>query len=110
MNRIVFASLVLLVAVVSCADESAIYEGHYSVGFEKSSFVPCGSPERWWVDGPGAASLAGSVHGGQSAQFYVRWRGSKSKTGHVGHLGKYDRVFTAESLIESHAPSAKDCK
>lgn len=100
------------------ADEHA---GHYRTSFETSEFVPCNSDERWWVDGPALAevdSFLREISGLpktteptplQDGRVFVRWSGVRSELGSHGHLGAYDRQFTAERILEIREPSEDDC-
>lgn len=105
------AALALVAAAAGCGASPSVYRGHYSVGFEKREFVPCGSPERWWATGPLAASLAvqaGTDRG--EGTIFVEWRGKKSSRGHFGHLGVYDRELEVRKVIRTHAAGPNDCR
>lgn len=84
-------------------DESGEYAGHYSVGFEVSEFVPCGSDESWWL--VGTAELVSQVQGDEpggtpTTPVFVRVRGELSDPGSYGHLGAYDRQLTVTEVVE----------
>ncbi len=89
-----------LVVVVLCSRSSvandqrvsptatAVYRGHYTHGFEVSSFVRCGNPEAWWTGGSVAQLIKAAREAGADARtIYVELEGRLSSKGRYGHLG-----------------------
>ena len=115
-----FIFIIVLILIVSC-DATNIFKprsnshgtkisGIYWSAFEVSALYPCGSDEVWWLIG--------------SEEFYqrywdlrlqtyerafVRLHGIRSKLGHYGHLGGYDREFKVSRVIEIRKSSDTDC-
>jgi hypothetical protein len=88
---------------------AGVYEGHYTAGFETSSFTPVGSKnERWWLSG----NLAGT--GQERADnddpvrnlgpIYLKVKGRLSPEGRYGHLGGYRRELVVERVLEVRRP------
>ena len=92
--------------VVPSPDNS--YHGHYTYGFEVSSFMPCGSSERWWV----SAETRGlrTQLGERAGTVYAEVRGEISKRGSYGHLGAYSRELTVLEVVTTRLPGDKDCQ
>jgi hypothetical protein len=96
--------------------------GHYTTSFETSSFVPCDEDERWWVEGPALEAVDNFLRDSRSlpardevdplldGTVFLRWSGSLSALGQYGHMGRYDRLFKAEQLLEIHQPGESDCE
>ena len=88
------------------------FAGYYTAGFERSTFQPCGTSERWWVDFdtlsnldrrvfPRLARLDGrpdSLLG--EAHVFARFSGDTSGTGKFGHLGQYSRRLHVIDVID----------
>jgi hypothetical protein len=92
------------------------YRGHYTMGLERSSFVPCGSNEDWWVEiRSGRASdeltrrLPPRGRVPMVVDAYVVWRGKPSDRGHFGHVGRYDRTFEVRSVAVARPSAKNDC-
>lgn len=105
----------------------AVFEGHYSAGFEESRFVPCrGSVERAggrplyatnraWVRFDSAARYTGpplrpqADTSGYGSRFFVRWRGRLEGPGNYGHMGVSPYLLTVREIIEVRTPGRGDC-
>lgn len=87
------------------------FEGHYTVGFEVNSFVPCGSKEAWWVTGSAElVECVGEIDHYNYRTVFARVKGSESRKGEYGHLGAYDREFEVKEVLECRPPSDDDCQ
>ena len=90
---------------------TAVFRGHYSSGFEESSFRPCGSAERWWLEvsekNYDQWSTAMAPHKGRT---YIELRGTRTGKGQYGHLGLYDRGLNVIEVILARPPDLRDCK
>lgn len=94
-------SLLLLVLIVTtaCGNRAVpfvpkVYRGIYQQGFEVSSFSPCGSSERWWLEGVG-----GRLPEGES---FVVIRARVSTRGAYGHMGGYTRRAMLTRVISAN--------
>ena len=97
----------------------ATYKGFWTLNFEGSSFVPCGSSERWWLGASRESTLraqlkavAGEgflVEHGHPQPVYIEVRGRVSEPGHFGHLGAYSRDLEVLAANVVRLPSASDC-
>lgn len=108
---LVLGSSVSLVLYTAC-DELFVdeYEGHYTVGFEVSSFVPCGSKEAWWVTGSSTlVECVGEIDYYNLSTVFARVKGKESKKGKYGHLGGYEREFDLKEVLECREPTESDC-
>ena len=89
----------------------ARYNGHYTYGFEISSFQPCQSSEKWWV-ADGANQLLEHFRGSNVPQYldtvYVELTGRVTPAGNYGHLGAYRRELSVENVVFMDVPR-KDC-
>ena len=99
-----------------------VYEGHYTGGFEISSFVPCGSADSpgygggWWLSAVPESDFqrrysslaAGTAAPGELFVVYVRFVGDLSPEGPggqgYGHVGAYARAVTVTELLEMRSP------
>ncbi len=116
-----FAAMLLL-AGATPGPRDAIVTGHYTTRFETSSFVPCEEDEQWWVEGPALEAVDNFLRSTRSlptrvemdplldGKVFLRWRGDVSALGEFGHMGRYDRLFKAEELLEIHQPGESDCE
>jgi len=130
------ASAILLVAGDACrsiAREGAsldgsvgsAFRGHYTSGFEVSSFRPCDSSEDWWlilpddsaraaafVDRVGRAARGGAPRPGVPAGYqfvYLEVRGDTTGQGQYGHLARYVREFRVKDVIAVRPSGLGDC-
>lgn len=117
--------LPLAVGVVACnnnADavaDDTIFEGHFLVGFELSSFVPCGSGQNpgygkgYWLDlSPDTdfaerwfAMISGDLPDDYlETGMYIRFVGelspSRSASNGYGHLGAYKNQVIVTQLLD----------
>lgn len=103
------------------------FHGHWSLGFEESSFVPC--PGTVDVEGWSIQSGWGGVWGewapgivpkwpepvppadtsGYGDRYYIRARGMMHGPGDFGHLSVSAYQLEVEELLEVRTPSALDC-
>ena len=116
-----FAAMLLLFGTTP-APRDTIVTGHYTTSFETSSFVPCDEDEQWWVEGPALEGVDNFLRSTRSlptraetdplldGTVFVKWRGSLSALGQYGHMGRYDRLFKAEQLLEIHQHGESDCE
>ena len=108
---------------------AGVFSGHYTSGFESSSFVPCRADEwflpsdslqadhdrRAWVVWPKPEErqrLAWpEVPRGASRnpRYFVRLRGTVVGPGHYGHFGVSAFQLEVDTLLEVRAPGADDC-
>ena len=100
----------LMVCAVSlgCAQTSAwlssgiIYKGYYSAGFERSSFVPVGTKERWWLTPKVAIPCEKYLGSGRLGDpipiVYMEVRGALTQEGRYGHMGIYNRELVANAI------------
>ena len=88
-----------------------VVAGLYAAGFEVSSFNPCGLNERWWVeDAPPSLTQAYSRLTTQPDELvYLRARGTRSRLGHYGHLGLYDREFRITEILGIRKRIGDEC-
>lgn len=107
------------------------FRGHYTVGFEQSTFVPCPA-DAWflpgdslqayrsdrrdaWVEFPDWQRMIGrlrSVEAGEDRwgdRYYVRLRGEVVGPGRYGHLGVSVFELRVDSLMEVRTPVPDDC-
>lgn len=122
MRRMGLAILVLSLAACSYTNEEeetrVLYSGHFSYGFETSSFVPCEGGEQWWVSGGAAYSQFISDYSNAVAKdykykyepAYAEVIGTITSKGSYGHLGAYDRELQVNQVVTVRAPSADDCR
>jgi hypothetical protein len=111
------AVLVVTILIVGCSDESALdssraieVNGVYELGFERSTFSPCGSAERWWIVGSSDAQERYVALGlSPTEKAYVRWLGYRSEPGDYGHMGIGDYEFTVVEVIEMRAAAPGEC-
>jgi hypothetical protein len=96
--------------------DGAEYRGHYTMGLERSSFVPCGSNEDWWVEVKSERvadelthRLARDGRVAYGIDAYVVWRGKPSERGQFGHVGRYDRTFEVRSVAVARPSAKNDC-
>ena len=89
------------------------YSGKWVTRFEMSSFTPCGTNYRWWMDG---AAFDAEVRflrehpATDPGPLWVSARGTPSATGPNGHLGQYSRKLTAREVLEIRESRPGDCK
>ncbi len=86
--------------------------GYVSFGFEDSSFYPCNSSERWWLNEPSSLGIDeryDAIASNPYEHVYARLRGSRSPRGKYGHLGAYQREFTVSEVVEMRKPAEGDC-
>jgi len=98
-----------LICISNTPDAGELYRGLYVGGFEHSDFMPCGTQERWWLQGEAYAQIQAAVTEKRrtpgntdwtlSSPVYVELRGSLSKPGRYGHMGAYSRQLNAQKLI-----------
>lgn len=99
------------------AVEVGEFRGHYTSGFEESSFVSCGDTAvfRTWVDLAGKAQQQerprwpGAVRGESYQRVYVRWRGTLVGPFHYGHFGVASYHLQVDSILEVRRSSRHDC-
>lgn len=102
-----------LQALVSIEDNSdQTLRGFYIYGADRNSFQPCGSDERFWVEGD--ISSIGRVQ-----QTYLSLSTSESQILHVIFAGRIDKeqqapaghqgLFILDNLIEMRVPQESDC-
>lgn len=116
-----FAAMLLL-AGATPGPWDAIVTGHYTTSFETSSLVPCDGDEQWWVEGPALEDVDNFLRTSRSlptrvetdplldGTVFLKWRGDVSALGEYGHMGRYDRLFKAEILLEIRQPGESDCE
>ena len=101
-------------AIVDHVSEDGV-EGYLSFGFEESAFRPCGINELWWVEESSRSielfetyrDVVGSSQ--DYVRVYARLIGSRSESGHYGHLGAYDRIFTVSRIVDMRQVQDGDC-
>jgi hypothetical protein len=111
------AALVVTILISGCSDESALdssraieVNGIFELGFEKSIFSPCGSPELWWIVGSSDAQARYVALGlSPTEKAYVRWIGHRSEPGNYGHMGMGEYEFTVVEVIEMRAAAPGEC-
>jgi len=105
------ALIVLLsIAFLGCR-ESSTYRGHYTYGFEVSSFTPCGTSARWWATG-NTRSLHGVKPGrgrGPAETVYAEIRGIHRWPGLYGHLNRYFHKLTVKEVVVVRPKQPTDC-
>lgn len=114
-------ALLLVAASPACAQELPAYQGHYTTGFETSSFRPCAAEhedERWWLaaDSASWAELTDGVYGPRKEEAgwafgraFVRVRGKITETGRYGHMGGYDREIHVTDVLLVASPDSVGC-
>ena len=127
---------ILLVAGAACrsmAREGAsvdglvgsAFRGHYTSGFEVSSFRPCDSSEEWWliplddsvrvaafVERVGRAARGGAPTPGVPAGYqyvYLEVRGDTTGHGQYGHLARYVRELRVKDVVAVRPSEPGDC-
>ncbi len=108
------AALIVLATLSACAGRSELRQGHVVLGFETSSFQPCGDAEQWWLSGDtdvmGELGKAFTDLGGTAeARLFVEVRGVLSREGSYGHLGAYPREFHVTEVVEARLGQPADC-
>lgn len=113
---ILVAFLCLALATMLWHRRSGVFRGRFTDGFETSRFVPCGSSEKWWVEGDKELIYRAFYPnfdrnclpedfrfktGYMEVQGRVTWRGA------YGHMGEYNReIHIAKVLrVQSKIPS-----
>lgn len=111
----------ILVAATACEGATSLdpgsgqYRGHYSAGFERIEFVPCGETRAWWTTFAALETSAAFEQARRSApvdsegRVYVEWFGSPSGLGRHGHANAYERTFTVERVDKVRTPAGSDC-
>jgi hypothetical protein len=97
--------------------QSGVFRGEYTIGFETSSFKPCGVDERWWVRGNAEALVAAAMPAGIEPQklryyqgsVYADVRARVSRRGRYGHLGFYDREMNVVKVIRTSNSPLRGC-
>ncbi len=129
-------SAILLVAGAACrsiAREGAsvdgsvgsAFRGHYTSGFEVSSFRLCDSSEDWWLIPPDDSARAAAfvdrvsraARGGPSTPgvppgyqyVYLEVRGDTTEQGQYGHLERYVREFRVKDVVAVRPSEPGDC-
>ena len=100
---------------VQAVDDKDIYEGTVALGFEVSSFRPCGLDESWWIEGSeeSAVNISEQYAGITQKPYeevFARLRGLISEKGIYGHLGAYQRSFYVTEVIIVRSKQSGDCK
>ena len=107
------ATVGILLAIAACAttgsDESQEYQGIFSHGFEADVFKPCGSAEQWWATFPADAIDKYNEMVEPYEPVMVRVRGTISDRGPSGHLGRYDRYMTVDTVLIMTPAGAPRC-
>ena len=110
---LILAILSVTVTAGACAtgrsDESREYQGIFSHGFEADVFKPCGSGEQWWATLPSDAIAKYNDMVEPYQPVMVRVRGTISERGPSGHLGRYDRYITVDSVLIMQAAGVARC-
>jgi hypothetical protein len=103
------------------------FRGHWSVGFEESSFVPCPGTvnvEGWSIQ-PGWGGIWGTWRNpteaswpnpmpaadtsGYGDRYYVRVKGTLHGPGDFGHLSVSAYQLEIDTMLEARSPSTTDC-
>jgi uncharacterized protein YecT (DUF1311 family)/invasion protein IalB len=103
-----------LQALLSIEDNSnQTVQGFYVYGAERNSFQPCGSDERYWVEGD--ISNVGRVQ-----QTYLSLSTTDLQVLYVAFVGSIDKelqapsdhqgIFVLEKIIEMRVPKESDCR
>jgi hypothetical protein len=113
---------------------AGVFAGHWSRGFEQSSFTPCATAS-WYVssDTLGISDYARSawlsLSGGDRApgapavwprarlvlppwnypEHFIRWRGTVIGPGRYGHMGVSGFEAHVDSILEVRTPASTDC-
>jgi hypothetical protein len=93
------------------------FRGHYTAGFEGSSFVPCSDTAtgRIWVDLTNRVAEQKGVRwpprskGEYYQRLFVRWIGTLRGPYHYGHFGIADYLLSVDSILVVRRPSRRDC-
>jgi len=103
-----------LQALVSIEDNSdQTLQGFYTYGADRNTFQPCGSDERFWVEGD--VSNVGrvqqtylSISTSELQILYVAFAGAvdKEQQAPAGHQG----IFVLDNMIEMRVPQDSDCR
>jgi hypothetical protein len=103
MKSVPVVLLALTLMTAACAtgpsDDSREFQGIFSHGFEADVFKPCGSPEQWWATLPSEAIAQYNEMVEPYQPVMVRVRGTISERGPSGHLGRYDRYLTVDTVL-----------
>jgi hypothetical protein len=106
------------------------FRGHYTPGFEASTFVPCPSDEwflpsdslgaepflhRAWVTWPPGAARGPQWRDAPRDSFgnphyYVQWRGTVVGPGSYGHMGASPFEFRVDSVLTVQPTRRGDCR
>lgn len=101
------------------------FTGHYTFGFESSTFKPCdqfsdlrgtayeGARDAAWVEfAPGAWKKDDWPTTGDEPypEFFVRWRGFVEGPGAYGHLGSATFDMEVTEVLEVRVPGPNDCR
>jgi hypothetical protein len=113
MRSSIRALALLAIVAAACAtarsDEVREYQGIFSHGFEADVFKPCGSAEQWWAVLPSDAIAKYDEMVEPYQPVMVRVRGTISDRGPSGHLGRYDRYMTVDSVLMMQPAGAARC-
>ncbi len=85
--------------------------GRLSLGFETTSFRPCGVRENWLpLAGPELHSKYDSVAGAMYEPVFARLRGTVGPRGRFGHVGANDRELRVTRVLEVRGLAERDCR
>jgi len=91
-----------------------VFLGHYTVGFEESSFLACGDSLAAWVEATPAAMRTGPQWPKPNNRYYptyfVRWQGTLRGPWRYGHMGVSNYELTVDSILSVRRPGRSDCR
>jgi len=119
MNKLLYVILVFIPINLQAAEK--VYIGTYTEGFEWSYFIECGTSEKLWVeDGPAVIELKKALErdgitfsyelGHRNPEVMVKLKGSLTKEGSWGHLGKYKYQLNIIQYISHGSVVEPECK
>lgn len=112
-SRPLIAAVLLTIVTAACvtgpSDDVRQFQGIFSHGFEADVFKPCGSAEQWWAVLPSDAIAKYNEMVEPYQPVMVRVRGTISERGPSGHLGRYDRYITVDSVLMMQPAGAARC-
>lgn len=114
------AVLIVDIVLNPPGSEVGIFTGHYTYGFEVSSFLECGSSDPWWVhsyDPDVSDELLECIMTFYPDDWHLDYhdvflqvQGQVTPEGEFGHLGMYNRQLLVDEILECRPPQPDDCE
>ena len=106
---------------LSSCTANKIYIGKYTEGFEWSFFIECGGSEKFWINSnPAIIDMKKALEqdgiifsyelGDENPSVPVKLRGSLSKKGNWGHLGRYKYELNVVQYLAHGSEIERECE